>query len=92
MHIGWTCDSAVLRLQALLSGVGLKRLNAVGASRLRNHFEGSWVWRDGSVTLTPIDSLGEYRTYRLTPNPRVNAGGRVLPTSAPLRERRSAMH
>jgi hypothetical protein len=67
LYIGWTYNPAALRIEKVLDGLGLKQPSGVGARQLHNHLAASWVWYDSSLTLTPTDSLGQYRAYRLSP-------------------------
>jgi hypothetical protein len=69
LYIGWTYNPAALRIARVLNSLGLKPPSGVGAGQLHNHLAGSWVWYDSSLTLTPTDSLGQYRGYRVSPGP-----------------------
>ena len=72
-YIGWTYNPAALRLQRLLAVVGLAP--RLPGAELHNHLTGSWIWHDSTLRLTPIDQVGQYHVYQVSP--RTRAAGTV---------------
>ncbi len=67
LYLGWTYSPAALRIQKVLSTLRLAQPPGVGDRQMHNHLAGSWVWRDSTLRLTPLDSLGQYHAFRVWP-------------------------
>jgi hypothetical protein len=79
LYVGWAYNPVALRLLRLLSGLHLSGAGAGGAQALHSHLAGSWVWYDRSLTLVPVDSLGQYQAFTVLKQPR-----HATPTSGSL--------
>lgn len=78
LYVGWTYNPTALRIGKVLGALHFGQPSGVGPRQYHNHLAASWVWYDSSLTLAPIDTLGQYRAYRVLPQPRPIAtpGGR----------------
>jgi hypothetical protein len=62
LYLGWDYNPPALRLQHLLVRAGV---SAARVPRLHDHLEGSWIWHDPGIARAEVDSLAQYRVFRL---------------------------